>query len=136
VIDDPELVAELNASINLVGDQRWTEDHWTSVATQLGVLALDDVLEPLGTLVSDLVLEDASLRESAVIALARARSDWEDAERALRLRADLKLDGLTASRDLADERDVAQHLLQALEAPIVEWAGAALVFLTAEGAFK
>jgi hypothetical protein len=62
-------------------------------------------------------------------AVDRARSDWEEAERSLQLRADLNLDTSSAARDLAAERDVSECLLQALASPSVYWSGAAIVFL-------
>jgi ATP-dependent helicase HepA len=132
-IDDPELLASLSRCIGTGADQHWSDEQWTAVARSCGASSLDDVLMPLTPLVNSLVLADISVRADARLALERARSDWDEAERALRLRAELNLDTSVASRDLSDERDMARHLTLALESPTVEWAGAALVFLTNGG---
>ena len=87
---------------------------------------------PIGPIVESAVLANPAVLRSSVQAVARARSDAEEAERALQLRADLKMDSTTAARDLADEREVSEHLMRALESPIAHWSGAAIVFLTTE----
>jgi hypothetical protein len=136
VIDNAHDVTTLNQCVAAATDKQWTDDHWQAVARHCGALSTDDVLIPLGPLVRDMVLADPSVHEDVRVASARARSDWQEAERALRLRAGLNLDVSIASRDLADERDVSEHLLAALGSPIVDWSGAALVFVSADRAFK
>ena len=136
VIDEPSLVGMLDECVAAAEDQRWEERHWRAIARSCGALSVDDVLMPIGPLAEGIVLADPSVRESALHAITRGRSDWEDAERVLRLRADLNLDSSTAASDLADEREVWDLLLEALESPSVHWSGAALVFLTAEPWFS
>lgn len=131
VLEDGDTITALNEYIATV-EQQWDDRHWEAVARTCGALAIDDVLMPLTAVAQDVVLGDRNIRGSAQHALARAREDWKDAERALRLRAELDLDASAAARDLADERDVSDHLLAALERPIVEWSGAAVVFITSD----
>ena len=135
VIDASERVAMLDECLADAEDQRWDDRHWHAVAQSCGALSMDDVLIPVGPVVEGIVLADDSIRETALQAVAHARADLEDAERTLRLRAELNLDSSSAANDLAGESDVAEHLLEALESPAVQWSGAALMFLTTEPAF-
>ena len=131
VIGDLGLISRLNTALAEAAPQIWDDAKWRAVARHCGVLSIDDILAPMGSIVERALLSGASIVEPSRRAVERARADWQDAERALQLRADLDLDSSAAARDLLDERDVSRSLLEALASPSVRWSGAALVFLAA-----
>lgn len=128
-IEDTQLIQRLNESLAGADDQGLTGEQWTEIVREAGVLSIDDVLMPLQTSLSELVLTESSLIDAASRAVERASSDLADAQRALRLRAEVNFAGSIAGRDFEDERVVSEFLLRALKAPVIEWSGAAFVYV-------
>lgn len=132
-IVDEDTLGELESAFAHVEDEPWSQAEWARVARHCGVLSMDDLLSGMAEGVEYHVLGESTTREASEHATARARIDWSEAERALRLRAELGLSPAAANRDLEAERVVGELLLGALAAPVAQWSAVALVFIDGAG---
>jgi len=132
IVDD-DTRAGLESACADVGGEPWSQARWAKVARHCGVLSMDDLLLGMAEGVERHVLGNRTTCEASEYAVARARMDWSEAERALRLRAELGLGTAAANRDLEAERAIGELLLDALAAPVAHWSGVALVFIDGAG---
>lgn len=132
IVDESTLEA-LDAAYATAAGAPWSAVEWARVARHCGVLSMDDVLAHVSQAVEAAVVADDPTRRASEHASARARSDWDYAERSLRLRSDLGLGSASADRDLATERAVGKLLLDALATPVAQWSSAAIVFINGDG---
>ena len=100
-----------------------------ALSRRFGAPSIEDLLAQIAHGAREAALASHLVRDTVETASVRARREFEDIDRVLRLRLDHD-DSDAAKRDLATEQLVAQHLLAALSEPVLRSSGACLLATT------